>query len=371
VLTATEEALQRITGLLDVLQCGAMLVDRRGRIVHANERLCQLVQRPRSAVDGRLLHEFYPEGEGRDRIHQVLANFSAAVEQEFYLPRADGSRLPIVASGRQLSGPPPLCDHRVVTVIDISQQKRAEQELHERYRDIAQLSDTVLEQALALKDYSRTLEQRVRDRTRDLHEANMDAIYMLAVASEAKDADTGAHVRRIQYFAEALARELGLRNDEAERIGYSAILHDVGKMQIPDQILKKPESLTDPEWAEMRQHTLVGERILAQRPFFDLARQIARSHHENWDGSGYPDGLKGQEIPLAARIVRLADVYDALISERPYKPAWRPEQAAEAIQQGCGTLFDPAVTAAFLRLFEAGRLDPELVRLRFQVGAPV
>lgn len=366
MLTATQDALQRIIELLDALHCGAMLVDRRGRIVHANERLCQLMQRSRGEVNGRLLQEYYPDGEGRSRIEQVLANFSIAVEQEFYLPRADGSHLPVVASGRQLSGLPPLNDHRLVTLIDISQQKRAEQELHERYRDIAQLSDTVLEQALALKDYSRELEQRVRDRTRDLHEANMDAIYMLAVASEARDADTGAHVRRIQYFAEALARELGLRNDEAERIGYSAILHDVGKMQIPDQILKKPDALTDPEWIHMRQHTIVGEHILSRRPFFDLARQIARSHHENWDGSGYPDGLKGEQIPLAARIVRLADVYDALISERPYKPAWGPPQAAEAIRQGSGTLFDPAVAAAFQRLFEAGRFDPELVRLRFR-----
>jgi putative two-component system response regulator len=108
----------------------------------------------------------------------------------------------------------------------------------------------------------------------------------------------------------------------------------------------------------MRRHTIAGEHILSRRPFFELARQIARSHHENWDGSGYPDGLKGPQIPLAARIVRLADVYNAMISERPYKPAWEPARAAEAIRQGSGTLFDPAVVDAFQRLFEAGRLDP-------------
>ncbi len=360
MLTATDDALQPIIELLDVLQCGAMLIDRGGRIVHANRRLCQLAQRASAEVNGRRLHEFYSRQQDRAFLEQALADFSSAVEQEFYLPLPDGTRLPVVVCGRPLGRSPPLSDHHVVTVIDISRQKRTEQELHERCRDIARLSDTVLEQALALKDYARTLEQRVRERTRELHEANMEAICMLAVASETRDADTGAHVRRIRYLAGALARELGLPEDEAERIGYSAILHDVGKMQVSDYILRKPLPLTDAERTEMRRHTIAGEHILSRRPFFELARQIARSHHENWDGSGYPDGLKGPQIPLAARIVRLADVYDALISERPYKPAWEPARAAEAIRQGRGTLFDPAVVDAFQRLFEAGRLDPGL-----------
>lgn len=177
---------------------------------------------------------------------------------------------------------------------------------------------------------------------------------MLAVASEAKDADTGAHVRRIERYAEAMARELGLPESEVERIGYSAILHDVGKMQVPDEILKKPGSLTDDERDEIQQHTLVGERILSRLAFFDEARRIARSHHENWDGSGYPDGLAGEAIPLSARIVRLVDVYDGLTSRRAYKEAWSPELSADYIRRGAGTLFDPKLVETFDILFERG-----------------
>src|SRR5262249_3768414 len=120
----------------------------------------------------------------------------------------------------------------------------------------------------------------------------------------------------------------GLSTQEAERLGYSAILHDVGKIQVPDEILRKPTALTQDEWQIMRQHTITGERILSREPFFEDARNIARSHHENWDGSGYPDGRAASTIPLAARIVRVADVFDALTSTRPYKQAWSPEQAA-------------------------------------------
>src|SRR4029077_11350400 len=144
----------------------------------------------------------------------------------------------------------------------------------------------VLEQALDLKHYSKELEQRVKDRTADLHAANMDAIYMLAEAAEAKDHDTGRHVRRIQAYSRALALQLGIKDAEAEEIGYSAILHDVGKLHVPDRILAKPGPLDRDERNEMEQHTIVGEKILSPRPFFAQSRQIARSHHENWDGSG-------------------------------------------------------------------------------------
>src|SRR5439155_9416466 len=129
-----------------------------------------------------------------------------------------------------------------------------------------------------------------------------------------------------------LAQELGCSAAEAEQMGYSAILHDVGKIHVPDDILRKPAALDEDEWRIMRAHTVAGERILSRASFFDIARSITRSHHEDWDGAGYPDGLSGTQIPLAARLVRVADVFDALTTIRPYKHAWPVAEAAAFIE---------------------------------------
>jgi PAS domain S-box-containing protein len=350
-------ALCQIAHLLDALQCGALLIDRDGRIAHVNQRLCAMMQRTAGDLEGRTLFDLYPAGRGREVVQEALDHFDESREQEFYLPRADGAHLPVIVSGRRLDGASPLGDHRILTVINVAQQKRAERDLEQRYRDIAALSDTVLEQALELKRYAHGLEQRVHERTLELHKANMEAIYMLAVASEAKDLDTGAHVRRIERYTQLLAGEMGLPAKEAERMGYSAILHDVGKIQVADDILRKPAALSEDEWTIMRQHPIVGERILSREPFFEVARSIARNHHENWDGSGYPDGLRAKDIPLAARIVRVADVYDALTNLRPYKPAWSLDRAVETIEGDKERMFDPEVVEAFLRLFRSGGLN--------------
>ena len=225
--------------------------------------------------------------------------------------------------------------------------QEAERSIKEQYDIIANLSNTVMSSALDLKDYSKVLEQRVRERTRQLSEAQLDTIYMLAVASEAKDDDTGQHVRRIEQLTRSLASELGMDETEADSVGHAAILHDVGKIHVPDQILRKPGKLTADELATMQEHTVVGERILGDKPFFAPARRVARSHHENWDGSGYPDGARGGEIAVEARIVHLADVYDALVSPRVYKAAWTQRQAAEFIVEASGQMFDPELVRAF------------------------
>ena len=347
-----------IDTLLEALPCGALLVNRAGTIVRANARLCEMMQRPRESVIGLSLVDLYPSGPGRQVVDYALDHFETPREQEFFLPLPNGTEVPVIVSARFVRGEPPLGDHRLLTVTDISQQKRGEKDLQQRYNDIASLSDTVLEQALQLKRYSKELEQRVRERTLDLHTANMEAIYMLAVASEAKDHDTGAHVRRIERYTRLLASELGQSAAEAERMGYSAILHDVGKIHVPDDILRKPGPLTPDEWKIMREHVIMGERILSREPFFELARTIARSHHENWDGSGYPDGMSGTSIPLAARIVRVADVFDALTFARPYKRAWSVEEAATTVEREQGQAFDPAVVKAFLAVFRSGRMTP-------------
>jgi PAS domain S-box-containing protein/putative nucleotidyltransferase with HDIG domain len=345
----------RAADLLDSLQAGVILLTRDGMIAHINPRLCEMLGRSADALVGRPVRELYEgDAEALREFDVSREPFDLPNEAEFFLPLPDGRRLPVMVAGRVPPDDSPLGAYRIVTVIDVSALKDAEARVRDQYEEVARLSDTVLEQALALKRHNRTLEERVRQRTRRLREAYMEAIYMLAVASEAKDEDTGAHVLRIRDYTEALAREIGLPPIRAERIGYSAILHDVGKMHVPDDILKKPGPLTDEERRIMQTHTVVGEQILSEKPFFDVARQIARSHQENWDGSGYPDGLKAEDIPLPARVVRLADVFDALTSERVYKPPWPPEEAIAEIRRSAGTMFEPRIVDAFVRLVESG-----------------
>ncbi|WP_054773150.1 HD-GYP domain-containing protein [Methylogaea oryzae] len=185
---------------------------------------------------------------------------------------------------------------------------------------------------------------------------------MLSVACEGKDEDTGFHVQRVQHYTEALALELGVAPEEAEHMGIMSILHDIGKLYIPDAILKKPAKLDDSEWSVMREHALHGVKILGDDPFFEVARVIAISHHENFDGSGYPEGLVGEAIPLAARIAKLADVFDALTSKRPYKTPWPLEQVLEHIQSQAGTHFDPKAVAALMRLMENGTISDIMQR---------
>ncbi|HKQ47461.1 MAG TPA: HD domain-containing phosphohydrolase [Phycisphaerae bacterium] len=351
-------AIHGLINLLDALNCGALLVNRSGSIEYANDRLCQMIGRSRDQLIGRKTESLYSTEAAIDFLRSRLHNFDEAHEGEFFLPAADGSELPVIISGRPLGSAAPLADHRLITAIDISAQKKAELRSREEYETISTLSDTILEQAIDLKHYSQKLEEKVRERTAELHDANMEAIYMLAVASEAKDADTGAHVRRIEHYTRTLALEMGVPPARAEEFGYAAILHDVGKMQVPDHILKKPGPLDKTERTEMMLHCITGERILSKKPFFETARQIARSHHENWDGSGYPDGLRGEAIPLPARIVHLADVFDALTSARVYKPPWPPDKAVTAITEGGGTQFDPSVVSAFKALVDTNRFNP-------------
>ncbi|MFA7692537.1 MAG: PAS domain S-box protein [Candidatus Hydrogenedentes bacterium] len=194
----------------------------------------------------------------------------------------------------------------------------------------------------------------MKDLEKRLFEMSLEAIYMLAMAAEAKDDVTGSHLRRVRYYSEAIARQLGLSEPEIIEIGYSSMMHDVGKLNVPDDVLKKPGSLTEQEWEEMKTHPLKGAAILRDKPFFGVAREIAANHHERWDGSGYPKGKKGEEIPLSSRIVTLADVYDALTTVRPYKDAFSDKVAKQKILEGKGTFFDPQVVSAFEHLYECG-----------------
>jgi hypothetical protein len=180
--------------------------------------------------------------------------------------------------------------------------------------------------------------------------ARHQAIFMLARAAEARDGTTGIHIEHVRDLAAELARATGMADDAVQEIAWSAMLHDVGKLRVPDRVLLKPGGLDEEEWALIRQHPLWGEQLLMGDDGFGLARRIARWHHENWDGSGYPDGLRGNAIPTAARIVRVVDVFDALRSERPYKPAWALERSLDELRRVRGTGLDPALVDLFVEL---------------------
>ncbi|MBI5179385.1 MAG: response regulator [Nitrospinae bacterium] len=207
-----------------------------------------------------------------------------------------------------------------------------------------------------LHSFNESLEKMVEYRTKELNVANMEAIMMLAVASEFRDTDTGNHVRRIADYTKALTLAMNYSETKAEEISYSSILHDVGKIAIKDAILKKEGKLTDDEFAAMKDHTVHGEAILSKNPFFKPAREVARWHHEKFDGTGYPDGLAEYGIPVSARITSVADVFDALTTKRVYKDAWSEEDAIEYILKFSGKHFDPMVVEAFEKLFKDGTI---------------
>jgi PAS domain S-box-containing protein len=182
-------------------------------------------------------------------------------------------------------------------------------------------------------------------------------ITLLASAAEARDPYTEHHLQRIRGYSEAIATELGLPVEETREIGLASLLHDIGKMRIPDSILMKPGALTDEEWKTMRLHTVWGDELLAGQAWLETARQIARWHHEDWDGGGYPDGLKGSQIPLGATITAVADGFDAMTSDRPYKKAWPPTEAVREIQAQNGKRYSPQVVDAFMRVLERGEIE--------------
>lgn len=186
-----------------------------------------------------------------------------------------------------------------------------------------------------------------------LQESYMATVRALSNAVEARDAYTGKHAERVAAYAMEIARAMGSRLADDPQAEFGFLLHDVGKVAVPDAILYKPEPLTDEERALMARHPVIGAAILRDIAFLGEAKHVVRHHHERWDGGGYPDGLRGEEIPLAARVFAVADTLDALTSDRPYRPASPLAAAREIIRRGAGTQFDPAVVDAFERLDDA------------------
>ncbi|CCH48894.1 HD domain-containing phosphohydrolase [Pseudodesulfovibrio piezophilus] len=230
-------------------------------------------------------------------------------------------------------------------------------ELLARVRTLVKLKDY----SEQLIHYHQELEREVERKTAQLSKAleklrssSLQTIFRLSRTAEFKDEDTGAHIQRMSHYSAAIALEMGLSDTVAEHILYAAPLHDIGKIGIPDRILLKPGKLDPDEWEIMKRHTTIGARILEGDPsgILRLGEVIALNHHERWDGKGYPRGLAGRKIPLAARIVSIADVFDALLSPRPYKEAFSVDKTLEIMAGMRGTNFDPDVSDAFMRILD-------------------
>ena len=196
------------------------------------------------------------------------------------------------------------------------------------------------------------LEEKVRERTRELEDSQLEVLQRLAQAAEFRDDDTGQHTRRVGEMAALLAQALGFPKAQVEVIRRAAPLHDVGKIGISDTILLKPGKLTEDEFDTIKTHAAIGAKLLSggRSDFVKTAEIIAGSHHERWDGNGYPNKLAGESIPIEGRIIAVTDVFDALTNERPYKKAWPVEEARAEIEKQSGKQFDPRVVEAFLRV---------------------
>jgi cyclic di-GMP phosphodiesterase len=213
---------------------------------------------------------------------------------------------------------------------------------------------------LEMLGQNQLLEERIRERTVDLEHARLELLERLALAAEYRDDNTQEHAQRVGRTVALLGSRMGLPTADVEVLLRAAPLHDIGKIGVPDAILLKGSALTPEEFAVMRAHTTIGAQILSGSEFAILqtAEQIAASHHERWDGGGYPSGLAADAIPLAGRLVAVADVFDALMHERPYKPAWTVDQAVEEIRSLADSHFDPDVVAAFETLDHTSLVQP-------------
>lgn len=201
---------------------------------------------------------------------------------------------------------------------------------------------------------NRILEDRVNQRTKELENMQIEFMQRLLRAAEFRDDDTGNHIYRIGKYANEMAKILELDKEFGDMLLHASMMHDIGKIGIPDYILLKPGKLNEEEWEKMKTHTIRGAEILANSSskIVQLAEQIALTHHEKWDGSGYPKGLKEEEIPLSGRITAICDVFDALISKRPYKREWTKEEVIQEIKNGAGKHFDPFLVSIFLENIE-------------------
>jgi PAS domain S-box-containing protein len=304
--------------------------DLAGRLVRVNHAWRRALGHPPEQLTGRCLTELV-DPRDRDSVGaEILALAGGAhdtVASRSRFLTSDGGCVWLEWSARATPGA------GVIDGVahDVTLQRKAEQQL---------------------AGQARRLETMVAERTRDLEESRAETLQLLAVAGEYRDDETSQHTERVGVLAAEIGARLGLSEESVRLLREAAPLHDIGKLAIPDRVLLKPGRLSMEERVVMHTHTTLGARLLfgSRSPTLQLAGMIAESHHEWWDGSGYPGGLVGADIPLVGRIVAVADVYDALTHDRPYKAAWPVDQALAMIRSGAGGQFDPAVIDAFLEI---------------------
>ena len=216
--------------------------------------------------------------------------------------------------------------------------------------------------AKAVKNQNKILDSKVKERTEELNRTRLEVIRHLGRAAEYRDDLTGFHILRMSRYSQLLAFAAGMSEDEAENMLNASPMHDIGKIGIPDNVLLKPGKLDAEEWSIMKTHVDIGVEILSgsDSELMNMAAEIAQNHHEKWDGSGYPRGLKGEVIPLSGRIVAVADVFDALTTARPYKKAWEVDDAINFLQEQSGQHFDPRLVELFIGIL------PEILKVREQ-----
>jgi putative two-component system response regulator len=190
-----------------------------------------------------------------------------------------------------------------------------------------------------------------------LKNAYKESLFVLANAIEARDTYTHAHMKRLYLYAKALALELGWDESQLEALEFGAILHDIGKIYVPESVLRKNGKLSEDEWVEMRKHPEVGAHMIRDIPYLSAAVPMVLYHHERWDGGGYPEGLRGEEIPISARLLAVADAFDAMTSDRPYRDALPSSKAYQEIIEGSGKQFDPKMVKAMRHCWEAGEIE--------------
>ncbi len=218
----------------------------------------------------------------------------------------------------------------------------------------------------ALRHHNAVLEARVLQRTQELHETRLEIVRRLGRAVEYRDNETGLHVIRMSHYAASLGRATGMTSAACDLLLHACPMHDIGKIGIPDRILLKPTRLDPDEWAIMQTHTTIGAELLAghDSALMQMAHQTALTHHEKWGGAGYPQGLKGEAIPLVGRITAICDVFDALTSKRPYKQAWPVEAAVAELQHHSGSHFDPGLVDRFCAIL------PDVMAIKEQYAEP-
>lgn len=236
-------------------------------------------------------------------------------------------------------------------------QSGAKDFLHKPYEhmDVVLKSRNIIEVRLLynqVRNHNAALEQQVNERIKEIRDSRLDVIQRLAIAAELRDAGTGKHIYRMSRYCQLLALAVGFTKEQAELLLTTSPLHDIGKIAIPDSILLKPSALEPHEFEIIKTHTTLGAKMLSgsDSVFLKMAETIALNHHEKWDGTGYPHGIKGEDIPLVGRICAVADVFDALSSPRPYKEAWSFEKTMTEIKDLRGKHFDPKLVDAFLSI---------------------